>query len=97
MANETYRVKIIKDCVIDGIHFYPSEKAREQKDKDNKAIQLKDQKYVYGEKDCSNVEVSSEDFKYLITRDRAVSVDKKDVVFKENAVKIVDKSSIKAS
>ena len=95
MANETLRVKIIKNCVVDGVHFYPEEQPREQKEKDKKVIALKDQKYVYGEKDCSNVEVTLEDFKYLITRNRAVSVDKKDVIFKENAVKIVDKKAEK--
>lgn len=88
---EKYYVKIKQPVAISGVHYYPHIEPVEQKDKAGKLLVFKNQPFIYGKEACSKVEVNEADFKYLITRDKAVSACDKDVKFNKHETDLVIK------
>lgn len=88
---EKFYVKITQPVAISGVHYYPHVEPVEQKDKAGKVLIFKNQPYFYGKEQCSKVEVSEADFKYLITRNKAVTACDKDVKFNKTETDLVIK------
>lgn len=88
---EKFYVKLTQPVAISGVHYYPHIEPVEQKGKDGKVLVFKNQPYIYGKEACSKVEVSEQDFKYLITRNKAITACDKDVKFNKTETDLIIK------